>query len=371
MIELKWQGPLLDCSGYASAGRGYIRACEYGDIKVQARDRGRSINLKNKGIDENLLSIYRRLETNKVSPDAPCIQHQVPDCFYVNRKTKKSIGFTIFEMNTIPQRWVSYCNMMDVIWTGSHFSKAAFLTSGVRTPVEVVPHALDLNHFSLEAKPWKIVNKKTFCFLSVFDFTERKDWKTLLRAYWDTFSRKDDVCLVLKVFFGGFGDRFVQDIHNRISSFRNECRAETKGMVLIYGHDVPDKDMPGLYTACDCYVGTSREGFGLSYAEAMACGLPCIGPQVGGTREFMNEENSFLVRYSGDAEVGKETVQLFSDFEGIKWPVHSEEHLSFLMRSVYENAEEREKRAKKGLEYVRQVLSFQAVGEKMNKLLIS
>jgi len=369
MKQLRWQGPLLDLSGYASAGRGYIRACEYGDIIVRASDRSRSINLKDKGIDERLLSVYKKLEKNQIDDDAPCVQHQVPDCFYINKKTKYSIGFTIFEMNSIPSRWVPYCNLMDVIWTGSHFSKAAFLTSGVRTKIEVIPHALDLDIYNPQAIPWKIENKRAFCFLSVFDFTERKDWKTLLRAYWNAFSRHEDVCLILKVFFGGFGDHFVRDIYNRINNYRKECNAENGGTILVYGHDVLDKDMPGLYRACDCYVGVSREGFGLGYAEAMACGLACIGPQVGGTREFMSEKNSFLVRYHGDDTIGPETLSMYPDFAGIKWPTHSCEDLCFLMRDVYENSEERTKKAQKGLKDVTEMLSYKAIGKKINDLL--
>jgi len=369
MKHLSWKGPLLDVSGYAAAGRGYIRACEYGDIIVQAQDRSRSINLKDKGIDERIFSIYRKLENNKIPDDSPCVQHQVPDCFYINKKSKYSIGFTIFEMNSVPSRWVPYCNLMDVIWTGSHFSKAAFMTSNVKTKIEVVPHALDLDIYNPEAKPWIIKNKRAFCFLSVFDFTERKDWKTLLRAYWNTFSKKDDVCLILKVFFGGFGDHFVKDIYDRISSYRMECGAENGGTILVYGHDILDKDMPGLYRACDCYVGTSREGFGLTYCEAMACGLPCIGPQVGGTREFMSEENSFLVHYQGDDTIGLETLGMYPDFAGIKWPTHSCEHLSFLMRQVYGNTEERTKKAQKGLKDVSEMLSYKSIGRKMQELL--
>lgn len=367
--ELRWIGPQLDCSGYSAAGRGYVRSCEYGGVKVQVSDRSRALNLKNKGIDDNLLSIYKRLESNRVAQDATCVQHQVADCFYENKKTKLSIGFTIFEMNTVPLRWVPYCNMMDVIWTGSQFSKAAFMSTGVKTKIEVIPHALDLEKYNNKATPWEIKNKKGFCFLSIFDFTERKNWKTLLKAYWSAFSKQDDVCLILKVFFGGFSDEFINNIYEKIYNFRKECHAENGGSVLIYGHDVLDKDMPGLYTACDCYVGVSREGFGLPYAEAMACGLPCIGPEVGGTREFMDEQNSFLVKYTGDEEVGSETSRMYNDFAGIKWPTHSMDHLANLMKLAYENKEARQEKAKNGMEHIRQVLSFKAVGDKINKLI--
>jgi phosphatidylinositol alpha-1,6-mannosyltransferase len=46
--------------------------------------------------------------------------------------------------------------------------------------------------------------------------------------------------------------------------------------------DVPDRDLPALYNAAEIYLGVSRlmeqrvEGFGISLAEASACGLPVI-----------------------------------------------------------------------------------------------
>jgi len=44
-------------------------------------------------------------------------------------------------------------------------------------------------------------------------------------------------------------------------------------------HVVPRAEMPGWYTAADCFTLPSKtESFGLTYLEAMACNLACVGP---------------------------------------------------------------------------------------------
>jgi glycosyltransferase involved in cell wall biosynthesis len=364
-LQLRWMGPILDCSGYASAARGYLFAADEVGIRIKASDRSRSINLKGKGMDDGIMAMYERLSKAEVADDCPTVQHQVPDQFFNDRKSKLRIGYTIFEMCNVPKEWAKCCNRMDVIWTGSKYAKSAFLNSGVKVPVKVLPHAIDLKVFNTAADPWPIANRRSFAFLSVFDFTERKAWKDLLRAYWDAFSSKDDVCLILKAYFGNFSEEAIRNVARKIKAFRDEERVVDSAPILLYGHDVPYGQMPGLYRSADCYVGVSREGFGLGYAEAMACGLPCIGPEVSGTRQFMTEENSFLVKYVGDEPVGPETSAMYPIFSGLRWAKHSWEHLSELMKKVVHDDAAREEKAEKGFEDVERELSPKKIGNLM------
>lgn len=364
-LELRWMGPILDCSGYASAARGYLLAADRAGIAIKATDRSRSVNLKDKGMDDGILERYERLSRTRVSSDCPTVQHQVPDQFFGDKKSRIRIGYTIFEMCKVPKLWAKCCNKMDVIWTGSKYAKASFLNSGVTTPVRVLPHAIDLDVFNDRAEPWPIANRRSFAFISVFDFTERKAWKDLLRAYWNAFSPNDDVCLILKAFFGGFSEDAIRGVAQKIKNFKKQEKVGDSAPLLLYGHDVPYGQMPGLYRSANCYVGVSREGFGLGYAEAMACGLPCIGPEVSGTRQFMTEDNSFLVRYVGDEPVGDETAGMYPIFRGLRWAKHSWEHLSDLMRTVVEDEGLRNEKAKRGLEDVRRELSPERIGNLM------
>jgi glycosyltransferase involved in cell wall biosynthesis len=53
---------------------------------------------------------------------------------------------------------------------------------------------------------------------------------------------------------------------------------------------VPRADMPGWYAAADCFTLPSRtESFGLTYLEAMACGIPCVAPNDGVRREVIGD----------------------------------------------------------------------------------
>lgn len=368
MHYLRYLAPILDMSGYAYAARGNIIAADHVGIAVKAADRSRSLNLRNKGIDQPILDMYSRLSAIYVPDDCPTVQHTVADQFFVNKKTKRSIGYTIFEMTRIPFSWVDPCNQMDEIWTGSEYSQNAFQNSGLHVPIHVLPHAIDVDAFA-NATPWKIENRRKFAFMANFDFTERKAWRDLLRAYWNAFGPKDDVCLILKVFFGDFSDASRADILRRILRYKTELKMDDCAPILVYGHDVANSDMPGLYKAADCYVGTSREGFGLSYSEAMAAGLACIGPEIGGTRQFMTPENSFLVKYTGDEPLSKEMIAMNPSFDGLEWATHSREHLSETMRTVWAHNEERLARAKLGQDFVRRELSYANIGKKILNLL--
>jgi glycosyltransferase involved in cell wall biosynthesis len=54
--------------------------------------------------------------------------------------------------------------------------------------------------------------------------------------------------------------------------------------------------MPGLYATCDCLVHPCRgEAYGLTIAEAMACGLPVVVPDRGAHRDFAGPETALLV----------------------------------------------------------------------------
>lgn len=57
-----------------------------------------------------------------------------------------------------------------------------------------------------------------------------------------------------------------------------------------------DRDINILYSACDIGINTCEgEGFGLCQFEHSAVGRPQVAPNIGGFKEFLNENNSKLV----------------------------------------------------------------------------
>ena len=78
--------------------------------------------------------------------------------------------------------------------------------------------------------------------------------------------------------------------------------------------DVPDRDLPALYNCAEIYLGVSRlmeqrvEGFGISLAEASACGVPVIAGRSGGIPEAVRDGETGLLVEAEQAEAVAEAV---------------------------------------------------------------
>lgn len=68
--------------------------------------------------------------------------------------------------------------------------------------------------------------------------------------------------------------------------------------IYIVDHMLQMEDILKLYRVCDAFVLPTRgEGWGRPFFEAMLMEMPVIGTNwSGGHTEFMNENNSFLVK---------------------------------------------------------------------------
>lgn len=362
--SILWTAP-FDMSGYGVAARGYVKALEEFGVHVRIEDRAPSKLLAGKGIDDSVNRFLGRLKLNDIPANSPKVQHQNPDLFETPKGVhRKNIGLSVFEMRQIPGHWAANCSMMDEIWTPSRYSREAFVAGGVpEDRVFVIPHFVDTRVFRPGGRRWPIDNLRGFNFISMFDFTERKGWRELLKAYWMTFTRKDDVSLTLKVYFGSFGESDQENLMQKVDRWRSECgfRQQDAAPVFFYGYDIPHGMISEFYCTFDSYVMLSREGFGLTFAEAMSCGLPTIGPRIGGNADFMTDDNSFLVESEEDEPVGEESVARNPAFRGLTWPKYNVDGLAYWMKHVYNNAKEAKIRAMKGREDIKQQLSYERV----------
>jgi phosphatidylinositol alpha-1,6-mannosyltransferase len=86
--------------------------------------------------------------------------------------------------------------------------------------------------------------------------------------------------------------------------------------------EVPDRDLPAIYNVAEIYLGVSRlmeqrvEGFGISIAEASACGIPVVAGRSGGIPEAVRDgETGLLVDAERADEVAEAVGRLLDDRE--------------------------------------------------------
>jgi phosphatidylinositol alpha-1,6-mannosyltransferase len=83
--------------------------------------------------------------------------------------------------------------------------------------------------------------------------------------------------------------------------------------------DVPDRDLPAIYNCAEVYLGVSRlmeqrvEGFGISIAEASACGIPVIAGRSGGIPEAVRDGETGLLVDAERAEAVSDALRVLLD----------------------------------------------------------
>lgn len=267
---------------------------------------------------------------------------------------KRYIGYTMMETGNLPAGWAEACRYMDEIWVPTAFNKETFSRNGVpENKIKVVPLGVDTTLFDPDkTPPVQIPGVKGFNFLSIFQWTKRKGWDILIKAYLQAFSQADDAALVIRSYY-----KNGMEVESRIRDYITGLGYEIDRIprISVISPPISAKHMPSLYKACNAFVLPTRgEGWGLPYLEAMAMGMPVIGTRFSAHLDFMNDENSYLIDNLGLEPVDEEQIKDSPLYRGATWGIPSLEHTAELMRRVFEN---REEAAEKGKTARRDVLS--------------
>ena len=146
--------------------------------------------------------------------------------------------------------------------------------------------------------------------LSVARLSRHKGVDTALKALAGLASRYSD----LRYAVVGSGEE--------LDALEEEARQLGVGDRVRFLTEVPDRDLPALYNVAEVYLGLSRlmeqrvEGFGISIAEASACGIPVVAGRSGGIPEAVREgEPGFLVDAARPDGVAEAVGRLLDDQE--------------------------------------------------------
>jgi glycosyltransferase involved in cell wall biosynthesis len=197
-----------------------------------------------------------------------------------------------WEYSRLPIKHVETIKGAHEIWTPSSFSAKALVDSGVGAPVHVVPNGVDLAVFKPDGERYALVDEKQFVFLYVGGTIYRKGIDLLLEAYTATFSKDDEVCLVIKdcgaktLYRGQTAEEMIRD---------HQSRRNAPAIVYL-AEDLTHDQVAALYRRSDVLVSPYRgEGFSLPTLESMACGTPVIVTLGGATDDFVNAATGWQV----------------------------------------------------------------------------
>jgi len=199
---------------------------------------------------------------------------------------------------------------------------------------------IDLGVFKYEKKE----RKDTLNFLWIGQTSIRKGWDIVASAFQKAFGNRKDVRLYLKT--NGKGKQEVYNLTDNVVF-------DSRRLALA--------DMLDLYKDNHVFVFPSRgEATGLPALEAMASGLICMAPSIGGMEGFINEETAIPLDYGlVKADYGVKTEA----------PNVKEYDLIEKLHYVYEFYDEIKNHSKEVRKFIEKQYSIKLMAQKLIRIL--
>lgn len=343
-----------------------------GQFGVAESARGFVWAVKNAGIPHVLNNIHSDAHINddntftKFDKDNPyqinlvIVNADQSDIFYSKFgsdffKDKYNIAVWAWELSSFPTLWLDSQKYFDEIWVLSNFV-AASLAKSLSIPVIRMTSPIEIDDTKLVRNRKKFgLMEDSFVFLHIFDFLsifERKNPLGIVEAFKKAFKESEKTVLVIKSINGS---KFPTEY----KSLKKAC--DKKNIKFIDEH-IDKNDVLSLIASSDCYVSLHKsEGTGFTMAEAMYAEKPVIATAYGGNTDFMNVNNSFLVKYR--------LVELEEDYgpykKGNFWADPNVDHAASLMKLVFKNQNEAKEVARKGSQFIKQHMNSKVAGKEI------
>jgi glycosyltransferase involved in cell wall biosynthesis len=333
-MKAQYVGPALDYSGYGEANRHDIGALLSAGIDLNLKCPSYVHDLADFG---KLGAKMIELQNNEI-PYYFKIVHTTPDQFKKYFEIDKyNIGRVIWETDKLPPDFAEASEVMNEIWVASDYGKKAAEKAGVTKPIYIIPEAIDTELDVEKIEPYKS-DAKGFTFYSIFEWTERKNPRALLTAYWKTFGKDDKVSLVLKTYMTNFSMSKKREIEHEIGKIKAELNLPYYAPVYIYKELMDRHQIYRLHKTFDCFVSAHRgEGWGIPQMEAMLMGNPIVSTNLCGIHEYLEHgKDALLVDYSL-TQIRNNTFNSQWYRNDQNWGEINSEHLQSTLRWVYDN----------------------------------
>lgn len=313
MMKLAYLSVFRDGTGYANQAVHNMLALEAGGVDVVAR----AIQLSSTKNDQ-LAKHVEHLENKSTDNVDVVIQHVLPHQFEYKTGVK-NIGIMCWETTHFRRsNWGHCCNLMDEIWVPSIQNAQALIDSKVTIPIKVLPCACDISRFENKPASLTIGALKGKCvFYVIGEMTRRKNIVTIFRAFYSSFSSRDDVALVIKTNVPGKTPEEATNIlRTTIEDIRKSMHIYIKHSyyppIICITDFLSDEKLDQLHSSCDVFVLASHgEAWGIPAHDAMGFGNPVILSNWGSFPELTYaqaseywEPDSRKFKWSGEINCG-------------------------------------------------------------------
>lgn len=266
----------------------------------------------------------------KFSPDVVHIQSHFFICFTVFR-IAKHLGFPVIGTNHyMPENLTHYLKLkgtaekmfsnlgwrffrtvfdrLDAVTTPTKSAAGLLETVGIKREVLPISCGIDLEIFKPENNgdylkvKYNLPRKKTFLYVGRIDKEKKVD--VLIKAFKKALKTIDAHFVI-----AGKGAEL-----KKLKELASELGLRDKTTFTGF---VPEKDLPNLYCAADCFVISGiAELQSIATMEAMASGLPVIAVDEMALPELVHDnENGFLFENGNEQQIAESMVKIFSDDE--------------------------------------------------------
>ena len=360
-MNVRYCGPGLDYSGYGEANRHDIAALTSAGIGVTVELTRHCLEIAEFG---QLGEMVRNLSTTPLEYQIK-ILHTTPNIYgQFIEPGKYHIGRVFWETDKLPPDFAAGISLVNEIWTGSEYCARAIRNSGIDKPIYIIPEAIDANVGTV--LPYKTPKIEEYRFYSIFEWTERKNPVALLEAYWQEFTEKDAVALVLKTYVDNFTPDKRRTIDEYIAAIKKRLQLPYYAPVYLYRHLIARNQIYAFHKTFDCFVSPHRgEGWGIPQMEAMLTGNPIISTDCGGIHEYLKDkETAYLLPCTMVPLVGNtRNQQWYRDDQ--KWAQVTVGDIRAAMRYVYGHRDEARGVGELGQKLVKDSFATEVVGKKM------
>lgn len=361
-MNVAYQGPLLDYSGYGEANRHFVAALEAAGVSVV----GQLVAYSKDRADYGTLGpiVTKALQTKahyKIK-----VMHTTPDEFErLHEPGKYHIAHFFWETDKIPQVFVDGFKHVNEVWTGSQANKDALVKAGVDKPVYIFPQPIETDRVWPEK--YSLPEFDGFLFYSIFEWTDRKNPEALLRAYYNEFKKSDNVGLLIKTYFRNFNLSNKQMIRTAVHKIQQEYGlTDQLPPVFLYTDLMDRQQVMRLHTTGDVYVSAHRgEGWGIPQVEAMLAGNAVISTGYGGVHEYLTDGvDALLLPYKMQPLKGMEHSARFYSTDQ-RWAEVELADLQQRMRFVYSQRSSGEAIGEMGQQTALLKFDLKIVGDKL------